>query len=108
MSTPHQMTTACADVHCFAHNVDEPQPGWLVCFECGHVYPTPRALRRDYRRAFWRAARDDRFDRLPVWRRVWRVLIVRASRVYFCQHCLHNFAWMPPKRRWLRRVGDAS
>lgn len=107
--TSHTPTGEGIQVSCYVHGVVEPAEGaWLVCFECGHVYPTAGALRREYRREYWRVACDDRFGRIPLPRRVWRVLTVRASTVYFCQHCVHDFAWMPPKRRWFRRGGDAA
>lgn len=109
MSTPHQVTDACADVHCYAHGVDEPQTGWLVCGECGHVFPSAGALRRDYRREYWRiASMEGVSPPIPLWRRIRTAATVRASRVTFCPHCLHDFSWMPPRRRWLRRAGDAA
>jgi hypothetical protein len=105
----HDPTDACWGRHCHIHNVDEPDNrAYQVCLECGHVYPTARALRRDYRREYWRIASDDQFGREPVWRRLWRVATVRASRVSFCQHCVHDFVWMPARRSWFRRGGDAA
>lgn len=87
----HEMTDACAEVHCWSHGIDEAATGWKVCFECGHVYPSARALRRDYRREFWKASGDSWLGRMPLRARLWRVLTVRASRIDFCQHCLHSF-----------------
>lgn len=108
-TVPHDATRECLGIHCHIHNVDESDNGaFQVCLECGHVYQTAGALRRDYRRAYWRVARDDRFDRTPLWRRLWRVATVRASQVSFCQHCVHDFAWAPRRRAWFRRAGDAA
>ncbi|NEA21579.1 hypothetical protein [Actinomadura bangladeshensis] len=89
----HDVTEECSETHCYVHAVDEPNAGaYLVCFECNHAYPTARALRRDYRRGSWEASAANehcRADRL--WRRLWRVVTVRASRVRFCPHCIHDF-----------------
>lgn len=95
---------------CLVHGVTEPDEGaWLVCFECGHVYRTPRDLRRDYRREYWRvASMEGAYPAIPLRWRLWRAATVRASRVTFCPHCIHDFVWMPPKRRWFRRDGDAT
>lgn len=54
---------------------------YQVCYECAAEYPTARALRRAYRKGG--AALPGRFRRL----------FVRASRVYFCPECLHDFLW---------------
>lgn len=79
-------------MHCWIHDVDEAGTGWKVCGECGHVYPNARALRREYRREFWKASGDSWLGyRMPLRARIWRVLTVRASRVDCCQHCLHSF-----------------
>jgi len=90
---PHEMTEACDDTHCHIHGVHEPADGaFLVCFECNHVYPTARALRRDYRRGYWESTAGSEWGPAdPLWHRVWRVLTVRASRIDFCQHCTHDF-----------------
>lgn len=95
---------------CYVHNVVEPVDGaYLVCFECGHVYPTAGALRRDYRREYWRVSGiAGAYPPIPLWRRLRSAVTVRVSRVTFCPHCVHDFAWMPPKRRWFRRGGDAA
>lgn len=43
----HEPTEACAAVHCWWHNADEPSEGaYRVCFECRHTYPTAEALRQ--------------------------------------------------------------
>jgi hypothetical protein len=87
MNAPHEVTNACADRHCFAHNVDEGATGWHVCGECMHVYPSARALRRDYRRE---VLRTPRFG-VPLWRLWWRALTIRTSQIHFCQHCVHDW-----------------
>lgn len=94
---------------CYVHGVIEPaKDAWLVCFECGHVYSSARDLRRDYRREYWKVAKGDRIERIPLLQRVWRVLTVRTSEIFFCQHCIHDFAWMPPAHGWFHRVGGAA
>lgn len=108
-ATVHDPTAECFGRHCHIHNVDEPDDrAYQVCLECGHVYRTAGALRRDYRREYWRVASDDQFGREPLWRRLRRVATVRASRVSFCQHCVHDFVWMPARRSWFRWGGDAA
>ncbi len=44
--TPHEVTPACVDKHCYSCGVDEdvPRSYYLVCGECGHVYRTPEEL----------------------------------------------------------------
>ncbi len=86
----HEPADACYEAHCFWHHVDEPsRPGdYLVCGECFHVYRTAGELRRAYRREFWRVSR--RFGDAWVLR-VWRVLTIRAKKIYFCQFCIHDF-----------------
>ena len=45
----HEPTEACAAVHCWSHDVDEPDPvAWRICFECHHVYPGPEDLQREW------------------------------------------------------------
>lgn len=101
---PHAKTEACVDTHCRVHGVHEPsEVAYHVCFECNHVYRTARALRRDYRRAFWRNERQARKwsplwpsrDRaawvVPWWVVTWRLVTARASRITYCQHCHHDF-----------------
>lgn len=132
--TPHEASAACSGAHCFACGIDEPTPErpYLVCGECGHYYPSARALRRDYRREAWRFIRvewsrvgtrqalpavaeqiTDMFSDLlsdaPIdgspwppppgtlrWR--WDLIrhaaalpFVRASKITFCQRCIHDF-----------------
>ena len=109
MTRTQPVTDEDEQLPCYVHNVSEPTEGaFLVCFECGHAYRTAGALRRAYRREYWKVSRDDRFDRTPFWRRLWRIFTVRTSQICFCQHCLHDFMWMPERRRWFRRGGDAT
>lgn len=110
----HEPDDSCAgeggsSAHCWAHNVDEyvgTGPVYQACIECGHLYRSKRELRRAYLRVHWQfftAAWRDRHMResyptelrdpplaeLAHW--VWRALTVRASKIYFCQHCIHDF-----------------
>lgn len=82
----HVPTDACLPDHCYFHNVDEPGGGYVLCGECGHLYRTPRELRSAYRRVVWGFWREDHH-----WRSLWRFLTIRASRIYFCQYCIHDF-----------------
>jgi hypothetical protein len=61
----HEPTDACGRIHCFAHMVDEPGPGYLACGECGHMYKTKRELRREHRRIYWSEIRTRQFTWLP-------------------------------------------
>lgn len=83
----HEPTDACADVHCYSCHLDESGAGYIVCLECGHIYRTARDLRRAYRRE---VLRRPGFG-APRWWRIWRALTVRASRITFCQECIHDF-----------------
>lgn len=97
-ASPHEITDACASVHCHEHHVDEPEQGAYVwCLECGHVYRTAGELRRLYQRAALKL-----IDRNHPWFRsnewypsavsaLWKVLTIRAKDIHFCQHCLHDF-----------------
>lgn len=83
----HEPTAACDAVHCYSHHVDEPGPGYIVCGECGHLYRTARELRRAYRRASLAIPDYD----VPRWRILWRAWTIRASSIFFCQECIHDF-----------------
>jgi hypothetical protein len=83
----HQPTTECLPVHCHWHNVDEPGTGYISCPECGHLYRTPGELRRAYRRHMLTRPNWG----VPLWPRLWAALTVRASRITFCQECIHDF-----------------
>jgi hypothetical protein len=73
--------------HCYGCDVDESGPAWRVCPECFHRYRSPRELRKAYRRE-WRAAKRLGYR----WHtRAWMALTARASRITFCQECLHDF-----------------
>jgi len=70
---------------------------WQYCYECEHEYPTARSLRRAYRRQFWRATGSTVYlPRMPWPQRLWRVVAIRAKRIYFRQECVHDFL-LPPK-----------
>lgn len=81
--------------HCYSHHVDEPGRGYITCIECGHLYRTKRDLRRAYRRGFRQTVQPRRLlsDDLDMgWGGyLWRLLTVRASTIYFCQECSHDF-----------------
>lgn len=108
--TEHEVTDQCANEHCYSHAVDEPADGaYIVCFECGHVYPSALRLWWDHLRQAARLARKD-FRRplnppwwaeldIPKWQRgrraalamLGRAVVCRPSRISFCQHCVHDF-----------------
>lgn len=83
----HEPSFLCVDYHCYSHGVDEPGEGYIGCYECGHLYRTARDLRRAYRR---QVMRGPMFG-MSKWRCRWRALTVRASKIYFCQECIHDF-----------------
>ena len=91
--TPHVETDGCAGTHCSTHNVDEVGDGYIVCTECGHLYPTARSLRRAYRRRLRqdppRLYETEYTYGLFTWLRLY--LTVRADRITFCQECSHDF-----------------
>lgn len=89
MQVEHEATDACAPDHCHWHSVDEPGTGYILCGECGHLYRTASELRRAYRREVMRGPRY--FSGPPWWCRAWRALTIRASKIYFCQECIHDF-----------------
>lgn len=66
----HEVTAACADVHCHTHNVDElvELAASIVCGECGHVF-------------------KDGDDLLAVTRKRWGQ---RLPDVYACPYCTHD------------------
>lgn len=98
--------------HCHIHHVDEwVARSYIACFECGHLYPTARSLRRVYHAEHWRIfKREWKSPLLPpnvpgffewTWRehhpRVAAVmmflgaLFIRARKIHFCQFCLHDW-----------------
>lgn len=113
----HEPADACLNDHCEWHGIDEPGPAYIVCPECWHRYPTARSLRRAYRRKAFRILWQDATGRSPVrvtrelrrqsaamgfpiphflkiraflW--IFRLPLVRAKSIYFCQECSHDFA----------------
>lgn len=88
----HDPTSECGHLHCAIHNVDElSYPSYFTCGECGHVYPTARALRRAERRWQWHARKFD-----DGWRFGWidlalRLATVRVSRIASCALCSHDW-----------------
>jgi hypothetical protein len=48
MTAVHEVTQACAGIHCWIHDVDEPGTGYRACFECGHLYRTEQELVNEY------------------------------------------------------------
>lgn len=106
----HEISERCASVHCHSHNVDEPADrAYIVCFECGHVYPSALSLWWEYLRQGLRLTWKDLLDPMDPPRElmrdvpwyakgrpsaVWmllRSLLRRPSRITFCQHCIHDF-----------------
>lgn len=115
----HEPTDRCSNLHCHSHNVDEPGRGYIICTECGHLYPTRWHL-------WWRRVREMAptlwGDRPSRWRHLrahhlpaielaslgllgpikpptwpdwfWNLLRLpfrRPSRISFCQECSHDF-----------------
>jgi hypothetical protein len=118
ITVEHEHSAQCEGQHCYWHNVDEPgQPCYIVCLECGHVYPSARSLRKIYRRELarllwadlrgrgpkppprrdpiWEGAPRDllppRFPRLAAAWAMRRLIVVRAGKISFCQFCIHDF-----------------
>lgn len=101
---PHEPALDCAmfEVHCYGCHLDHDpdMPAWLWCLECGHAYRRPRDLRKAYRREMWQLLREHSSDApwlvsndwypSMAWH-VWRIVTARASKIYFCQECLHDF-----------------
>lgn len=78
----HEPTDACAHCHCHYHHVDEAGKTYRECYECGHAYPTARALRREHRR------------RVPFryYPRTWLYsLFTRADDITCCPLCAHDW-----------------
>lgn len=97
---PHDETVACQDKHCCSCGVDEAAENpYVICGECGHVYKTAGSLRRAYRREVWGNLAGASF-KVPWFgndfangrfESLWMIVSVRASKVYFCQECIHDF-----------------
>jgi hypothetical protein len=75
---PHEPTTACADYHCFWHNIDEPTEGYRLCYECMHMYPTEAELIG----AYWDAFPED----TPL-----IMAPLSGATITFCPLCSHDF-----------------
>jgi len=77
--------------YCAIHEVREPGPAYLVCFECGHAFPTPEALLADH------AAMVERLNAElppPPWDPAWYAPAVAETdpaQVHACPHCAHDF-----------------
>lgn len=104
----HEPTDECAQNHCFSHHVDEPVPAdafapYIVCFECGHLYPRAvdllRAYRRNLRREWLISGMRPRPWSSPFAPSWWSWLVhyvlsfplARADTITFCQECIHDF-----------------
>ena len=75
---PHEPSEACADTHCYWHNVDEPSTGACrICGECGHVFGSPENLRAE-----WKANAPPELARQDV---------PPADEITFCPLCAHSF-----------------
>lgn len=98
--TVHEPNSWCGNIHCHSCGIDELAHGaYQVCGECGHVYPTARSLRRAYRRVVWEMIRNPLSGTrwftndwaTGRFRQTFAMLTVRASKIYFCQLCIHDF-----------------
>ena len=98
----HEYEPGCGHQHCHIHDVDEDDRGaYIACGECGHVYLTARSLRQAYRRMLREITKQPRMEggyvlslplRMHSWyRRGWSRLTLRASRIYWCPECAHDF-----------------
>lgn len=84
----HFETDECWNWHCTVHAVDEVTSGRKLvirCFECGHLYRSPRELRKTFR--------SEVIDKLkyPWHITVWLKLTLRVNQINFCPHCAHDF-----------------
>lgn len=76
---------------CHIHfRAEEDDGAYQVCIECGHVFPTARDLRRDFRKMVWQYAKVT-----PLWSMLWLLISVRASKLASCPHCTHDFMAFP-------------
>jgi len=78
--TPHEPSPECADVHCWWHNVDEPDGGYRACLECRHVYRTAEDLREAWREEVTAAALPGTVVVVPV-----------ADEIFACPLCCHDW-----------------
>jgi rubrerythrin len=91
----HEATDACGSVHCVFHQEDEPGRGYLICGECGHLFKTKRALRREHRRVFREISHAvplfsnaRQAGHIRFW---WMMLFLRADKIWVCPFCAHDF-----------------
>lgn len=87
----HEFSTDCWEVHCVMHGLDEVGSGYRRCGECGHLYDSARELRRLYRRGYWEALHSGWVAKPFNVKRLWHLVTIRASRIAFCQLCMHDF-----------------
>ena len=76
---------ANAKIYCWMHDTLE---SWFPtiyqwCFECRHVYRTAEDLENDYAEAVKEIKKHRGFEHLEDTK--------PADKIYFCQHCLHDF-----------------
>lgn len=89
--TEHEPTTACAEVHCHWHNVDETGTTTLsiICYECGHLFLDEAALQAAYA-ANWPECKEvhihDPEFCLPA-----LDAVPDADDIPFCPFCSHSF-----------------
>lgn len=86
---PHEPTDACADWHCYSHNVDELSGGYIRCLECGHVYLHRRSLWWANVRGVWKLRQYGSLPRMLLW--TFWTMFERPDKIVFCQECLHDF-----------------
>jgi len=88
MSEIHEITAACAPVHCWSHDVDEDGPHYRACLECGHLYRTEAELVTEYNKG----VREVNASPLPRWPGETRVPeITSVNDAWFCPLCMHDF-----------------
>lgn len=79
--------SALPPFRCYWHERWEYSPHWpyIVCFECGHVYPTEDSLIEAQRE------KVDYFKSVDLVHFGHVVYAQSADEITFCQHCLHDF-----------------
>lgn len=105
-------------VRCDEHDAweDNPRHGGRICHECHHSFQTAKELRQSYRRGWdqlaaslWRELRHPESRTELAWHvgdvfaaapfmTGWQIEVgwlksrlIRASKIDFCVHCLHDF-----------------
>lgn len=81
------------NLHCYSCNKDEdPEPKFIVCPECFHVYRSRRALKWAYIkqaiRAYEYQKKHYHSSQGPGY---FRIVFRRIKAITFCQECLHDF-----------------